>query len=157
RWPQRRDRGPLRAEGQARRERSDRGDRGGVEEEGVTPSVGGDARASGRDVARRVVRRDARQGLPPLAIDARPFGAEDRQTADPLRPEGVGVNSQGREPLAGGAPGRTGNEGWAPKAIPARPRSRLLLIPRPSQPGCGRAPPTSTSPSAPTTAATVTS
>jgi 3-hydroxymyristoyl/3-hydroxydecanoyl-(acyl carrier protein) dehydratase len=39
------------------------------------------------------------QGLPPLAIDGRPFGAESQQ---PTSPEGASVNSPGREPWAPG-------------------------------------------------------
>src|SRR5262249_17315407 len=56
---------------------------------GCTPPRGGQQPAG-----------DVRQGLPPLAIHAGPFGAKNQQPLPVFRPEGAGVNSQGREPLA---------------------------------------------------------
>src|SRR6476619_2227038 len=46
----------------------------------------------------------ARLGLPPQAIDERPFGAEETKHRPVFSPEGAFVNSLGRQPQAGGVP-----------------------------------------------------
>src|SRR5437588_276582 len=61
------------------------------------------------------VRGASRQGLPPLAITAGPFGAKRERPLTFLRPEGAGGNSRG------GSPWRHGDPVVAQKAI--RPSS----------------------------------
>src|SRR5262249_20647688 len=73
-------------------------DRGGDRAAEELPGQGAAAQAArGPGVGVIVpLRPPVRQGLPPLAIDVRPFGAEDLARS----PNGAAVNSQGWNPLA---------------------------------------------------------